>query len=143
MVILWCECAHVCPKYTYNLLCMNLSVCASPLNPCLSRWELDDDFANPLKGTKLEAPSFVQKKNLHLNMPYLAGSMLVCLLLLASLPLPACYWCECHEKLLLQRKIYYKGKKENLLQEYSKKNFKRIWTIGRLSEATDSIQNES
>ena len=23
------------------------------------------------------------------------------------------------------------------------KNFKRIWTIGRLSEATDSIQNKS
>ena len=44
-----------CPKY-------NLSVCASPLNPCLSRWELDDDFAKPLKGTKLKAPSFAQKK---------------------------------------------------------------------------------
>ena len=24
-----------------------------------------------------------------------------------------------------------------------RKNFKRIWTIGRLSEATDSIQNKS
>ena len=30
---------------------------------------------------------------------------------------------ECHEK-LLQRKIYYKGKKENLQQEYSQKNLK-------------------
>ena len=48
----------MCACQKYNLL----SVCASPLNPCLSRWEVDDDFAKPSKVTKLEAPCFVQKK---------------------------------------------------------------------------------
>ena len=45
------------------------------------------------KRYKTEGPFLCAKKNLHLNMPYLVGLMLVCLLLLASLPMPACYWC--------------------------------------------------
>ena len=46
------------------------------------------------KRYKTWGPFLCAKKiNLHLNMPYLVGLMLVCLLLLASLPMPACYWC--------------------------------------------------
>ena len=45
------------------------------------------------KRYKTEGPFLCAKKNLHSNMPYLVGLMLVCLLLLASLPMPACYWC--------------------------------------------------
>ena len=64
----------MCACQKYNLL----SVCASPLNPCLSRWEVDDDFAKPSKVTKLEAPSFVQKKFAFEHAISGSYSMLVC-----------------------------------------------------------------